>query len=33
MISIDVKAYFLKDTLRGDDKTVIKVELVKKEAD
>lgn len=33
MISIDVKAYFLKDTLRGDDKTVIKVELIKKEVD
>lgn len=30
MISIDVKAYFVRDTLRGDLDTAIRVELVKK---
>ncbi len=30
MISIEVKAYFVRDILRGDPDTVIKVELVKK---
>lgn len=27
MINIEVKAYFLKDTLRGDTDTIIKVEF------